>query len=550
MESVQESMQRTRLLLGDEALRRLESQRVIIVGVGGVGSWCAESLVRSGIGHLTIVDSDRVSTSNINRQLMATTSTVGQAKVDVLRQRLLDIRPEADIRAVQRVFCAETADSFQLDNYDFIIDAIDTRESKILLLQRACQTGATLFSSMGAALKMDASRIRVDDFWRVKCDPMARQLRKQIRRAGVTLERPFLCVYSDEMLDNHGVPADWKDPDTNRRINGTIAHITAIFGFTLASLVVRQVAEASLIQDKSNRKPAKPAKAVKPFELGQPRERLASINVGGRLIDLSRPVVMGIVNATPDSFYAGSRASQAEQVAEMTRRMRAEGATLIDVGACSTRPGAELCSEEEERTRLDMALPAVFEAWPEAVVSVDTFRPSVARYAVEQLGAHILNDVGIGNADASALVGNGNALTPMMAEAVRLRVPYVMMSRQRTMGDVCRDLAERVRAMRALGHTDIILDPGFGFGRSREEDLALLSQLDRLQVLGLPVLVGVSRKRMAWQTLDIKAEEALNATTVLNTMALERGASILRVHDVLPAVQAVRLVTACAEQEI
>lgn len=550
MDNKQESMQRTRLLLGDEALQRMQRQRVIVVGVGGVGSWCAESLVRSGIGHLTIVDCDRVSASNINRQLMATASTVGQPKVDVLRRRLLDIRPEADVRAVQRVFCAETADSFQLDNYDFIIDAIDTRESKILLLQRACQTQATLFSSMGAALKMDPSRIRVDDFWRVKCDPMARQLRKQIRRAGVVLEKPFLCVYSDEMLDNHGEPSDWKDTDTNRRINGTIAHITAIFGFTLASLVVRQVAETALIQDKANRKPAPHTEPPGLFAPLHGQERLASINVGGRLLDLSRPVVMGIVNATPDSFYAPSRASQAEQVAEMTRRMRAEGATLIDVGACSTRPGADLCSEEEERERLAVALPAVFEAWPEAVVSVDTFRPSVARFAVEQLGAHILNDVGSGNADVSSSAGGGNALTPMMAEAVRLRVPYVMMSRQRSVGDVCREFAERVRAMRALGHPDIILDPGFGFGRTREEDLALLRQMDRLSVLGLPVLVGLSRKRMAWQTLGIGAEEALGATTVLNTMALERGASILRVHDVRPAVEAIQLVAACAAHNV
>ena len=545
MDSIKESMQRTRLLLGDEALRRMERQRVIIIGVGGVGSWCAESLVRSGVGHLTIVDSDRVSASNINRQLMATASTVGQPKVDVLRRRLLDIRPEADVRAVQRVYAAETADSFQLDNYDFIIDAIDTRESKILLLQRACQTQATLFSSMGAALKMDPSRIRVDDFWRVKCDPMARQLRKQIRRAGVALEKPFLCVYSDEMLDNHGEPSDWKDTDTNRRINGTIAHITAIFGLTLASLVVRQVAGEDVIQDKANRKTAPPAKPPRPMASIQQPTRLASINAGGRLLDLGRPVVMGIVNATPDSFHAASRATKAEQVAEMTRRMRDEGATIIDVGACSTRPGAPLCSEEEERERLAMALPAVFGAWPEAVVSVDTFRPAVARYAVEQLGAHILNDVGSGNADAPDPTVGGRALTPMMAEAVRLRVPYVMMSRQPSVDGVCRDLAERVRAMRAVGHTDIILDPGFGFGRSREEDLALLSHLDHLQVLGLPVLVGLSRKRMACQPLGIKAEEALNATTVLNTLALERGASILRVHDVRPAVEAVRLVTCC-----
>ena len=226
-----EIFQRTELLVGSDALARLRQLRVIIFGVGGVGSWCAESLVRSGIGHLTIVDSDQVCASNINRQLMATTETIGQAKVDVLRQRLLTINPSAEIIALQQRFNADTADSFDLASYDYIIDAIDSLKDKMLLIEMACDTQARFFSSMGAARKMDPTRISVGEFWKVQGDPLARTLRKRFKQQERVPSRKFLCVFSDELLPNQGDPTD--------TVNGTLPHITAIFGFTLAGLVVK-----------------------------------------------------------------------------------------------------------------------------------------------------------------------------------------------------------------------------------------------------------------------------------------------------------------------
>ena len=220
-------------------MQRLASLRVIIVGVGGVGSWCAESLVRSGIKHLTIVDADVVCTSNINRQLMATTLTIGQPKVEALRERLLSINPHAEIKALQQVFNEETASSFGLDDYDYIIDAIDSLKDKALLIRLATQTEATFFSSMGAALKLDPARIRVAEFWKVEGDPLARALRKRFKRDGLYPQRKFLCVYSDELLQNQGESNEQSDLFYKAQTNGTLAHITAIFGFTLASLVVQ-----------------------------------------------------------------------------------------------------------------------------------------------------------------------------------------------------------------------------------------------------------------------------------------------------------------------
>ena len=224
---------RAELLLGDDAMRRIREKRVIIFGVGGVGSWCAESLVRSGITKLTIVDSDRVSVTNINRQLMATTETIGQVKVDALRERLLTINPSADVTALQQVFTAETASTFALEEYDYIIDAIDSLKDKALLILMACQTGAKLYSSMGAALKLDPTRIKTAEFWKVTGDPLARALRNRFKRDGVFPRRKFQCVYSDELLENKA-PID---PDD--RGNGSIVHITAVFGFVLAGLVVQ-----------------------------------------------------------------------------------------------------------------------------------------------------------------------------------------------------------------------------------------------------------------------------------------------------------------------
>ena len=241
MATEQPIFRRAELLLGDEAMARIAEKRVIIIGVGGVGSWCAESLVRSGIRRLTIVDSDRVAITNVNRQLMATTETVGQPKVDVLKERLLTINPLAEITALQQVFTAETAEHFLLDTYDYIIDAIDSLKDKALLILMATSFPSTgedrkypkLFSSMGAALKLDPTRIRIAEFWKVTGDPLARALRNRFKRDKTFPKRKFQCVYSDELLQNK------KPVDPNDKGNGTIAHITAIFGFMLASLVVQ-----------------------------------------------------------------------------------------------------------------------------------------------------------------------------------------------------------------------------------------------------------------------------------------------------------------------
>ena len=237
---------RSELLLGSEAMQRLAAKRVIIFGVGGVGSWCAESLIRSGIIHLTIVDSDRVSVTNINRQLMATTLTVGQVKVDALKERLLSINPSAQITTIEKVFNEESADTFDLDSYDYIIDAIDSLKDKALLILLATKTNAKFFSSMGAALKIDPTRIRVTEFWKVKGDPLARMLRKRFKQNDQYPKRKFQCVYSDELLQNKG-PQPEKEETlsqiTKGQTNGSLAHITAIFGCTLAGLVLQDAVE-------------------------------------------------------------------------------------------------------------------------------------------------------------------------------------------------------------------------------------------------------------------------------------------------------------------
>ena len=239
---------RSRLLLGDEAMKSLASKRVILFGVGGVGSWCAESLIRSGIINLTIVDSDRVSVTNINRQLMATTLTVGQVKVDALKERLLRINPSAQITTIEKVFNEESADTFDLDSYDYIIDAIDSLKDKALLILLATKTNAKFFSSMGAALKIDPTRIRVTEFWKVKGDPLARMLRKRFKQNDQYPKRKFQCVYCYELLQNKG-PQPEKEETlsqiTKGQTNGSLAHITAIFGCTLAGLVLQDAVENS-----------------------------------------------------------------------------------------------------------------------------------------------------------------------------------------------------------------------------------------------------------------------------------------------------------------
>ena len=223
------------MLLGNDVMERMAEKRVIIFGVGGVGSWCVESLVRSGIRHLTIVDSDRVSITNINRQLMATTKTVGQVKVEALKERLLTINPSAEITALQKIFTQETAEEFDLDSYDYIIDAIDSLKDKALLILMACRTKAKFYSSMGAALKVDPTRIQVAEFWKVKGDPLARALRNKFKKEKLFPKRKFQCIYSDELLKNK-MPID---PDD--RGNGSLVHITAIFGFMLAGLVLADI---------------------------------------------------------------------------------------------------------------------------------------------------------------------------------------------------------------------------------------------------------------------------------------------------------------------
>ena len=256
---------RSELLLGNEAMERIARKRVIIIGVGGVGSWCAESLVRSGIRQLTIVDSDRVCITNINRQLMATTKTVGQVKVEALKERLLCINPSAEVIALQKIFTQETAEEFDLDSYDYIIDAIDSLKDKAALILLACRTKAKFFSSMGAALKMDPTRIKVTEFWKVKGDPLARALRNKFKSQKQFPKRKFQCIYSDELLENKGhnatcgteqcvCPKTKNGPgdqsllnhewcSSKARINGTMAHITAIFGFMLAGLVIQDAAK-------------------------------------------------------------------------------------------------------------------------------------------------------------------------------------------------------------------------------------------------------------------------------------------------------------------
>ena len=248
---------RSELLLGEEAMERIAQKRVIIFGVGGVGSWCAESLVRSGIRQLTIVDSDRVCITNINRQLMATTKTVGQVKVEALKERLLSINPSAEVIALQKIFTQETAEEFNLDNYDYIIDAIDSLKDKAALILLASKTKAQLYSSMGAALKLDPTRIKVTEFWKVEGDPLARALRKKFKHYGQFPEKKFQVVYSDELLENRGCPAeDGEEPSpfNKPQTNGSLAHITAIFGFTLAGLVIQDIVLTADCTDYTDKK--------------------------------------------------------------------------------------------------------------------------------------------------------------------------------------------------------------------------------------------------------------------------------------------------------
>lgn len=270
---------RAQLLIGECGMQALQSKKVIIFGVGGVGSWCAEGLIRSGLVHLTIVDCDRVAESNVNRQSMATTKTIGQVKVDALKARLLEINPDAQITAIQDVYTQETNESFHLESYDYIVDCIDSIRDKCALLlnatngtwgnkdgmlpQQTLPVAARVFSSMGAALKVDPTRIRVTEFWKVQGCRLGAVLRKRMKRNKQRPGKPIRCVYSEEMLENRGstdasltedTTADVHPSEANaadqasaelnakkKQVNGSLVHITAIFGFTLAGLIIDEI---------------------------------------------------------------------------------------------------------------------------------------------------------------------------------------------------------------------------------------------------------------------------------------------------------------------
>lgn len=268
-----------------------------------------------------------------------------------------------------------------------------------------------------------------------------------------------------------------------------------------------------------------------------------SLNIKGSLLQYSRPAVMGILNATPDSFYSGSRTQTQSEIAARAEKLVTEGADFIDIGAFSTRPGASQVSEAVESERLEMAVRITRDIAPRTPISVDTFRASVARKAVELWGADIINDVSGGNLDAD-----------MFDTVADLRVPYILMHMRggvadmmqhtaygNVTADVISELSERVERLALLGVSDVIIDPGFGFSKTLEQNYELLRNLKMLEVFNRPVLVGISRKSMVTRLLGVSADEALNGTTVLNTLALERGASILRVHDVRAAKEAVEI---------
>lgn len=261
-----------------------------------------------------------------------------------------------------------------------------------------------------------------------------------------------------------------------------------------------------------------------------------TINVRGQLVDLSSPVVMGILNATPDSFYSGSRKQTETEIADRANQIIAEGGKIIDVGAFSTRPGAEVVSVEEETQRLKRALAIVRRKQPDAIVSVDTYRPLVARQCVEEFGADIINDVSEGG--LTGIVGQEIHEEGDMFETVAdLRVPYILMSVQPTLKKMMINFAAEVQRLRDLGAKDIILDPGYGFGKTLNQNYEILNEAERLQELELPILVGISRKSMIYRLIGGDPTTSLNGTTVLNTVSLMKGASILRVHDVKEAVE-------------
>jgi len=262
MRSDKGKFQRTELLLGKEKMEEVTGKKVIIFGIGGVGSWCAESLVRSGIQYLTIVDSDRICITNVNRQVHATMQTIGELKTDALRKRLLEINPTAEINAIRKIYNKTNHALFNLESYDYIIDAIDSLSNKVHLIRMATRSNGVLFSSMGASLKLDPTQVRVSEFWKVKGCPFGAKIRKYMRKGDLPA-KPFMCVYSEELLENLGfgsscgtdkclcpkINTECDDHELSEHewctqkavINGTVAHIAAIYGFTLAGLLIQDI---------------------------------------------------------------------------------------------------------------------------------------------------------------------------------------------------------------------------------------------------------------------------------------------------------------------
>lgn len=278
-----------------------------------------------------------------------------------------------------------------------------------------------------------------------------------------------------------------------------------------------------------------------------------TINIKGRLMDLSTPQVMGILNITPDSFYSGSRKQTEMEIAQRANQIIEEGGSIIDVGAFSTRPGADEVSEEEEGRRLKFALDIVRREQPHAAISVDTYRPTLARKCIEEWGADIINDVSEGGITGIAnvpLKQRQEEYPEMFRVVGELKVPYILMSVQPTLAKMMKGFAREVQQLRDLGAKDIILDPGFGFGKNLIQNYQIYDEMEKLNVMELPVLVGISRKSMIYKLLGGDATTSLNGTAVLDTIALMKGASILRVHDVKEAAEAVKIVEAMKEGRV
>lgn len=265
------------------------------------------------------------------------------------------------------------------------------------------------------------------------------------------------------------------------------------------------------------------------------------LNIRGQLFDFSTPVVMGILNLTPDSFYANSRVEANKNLIQRAEEMLQAGATILDIGAFSTRPGAEEVSEKEEIQRLKAGLLLLKKELPNALLSVDTYRSNVAKMCVEEFGVDIINDVSEGG-----ITGRTNVLLEeeqqMFKTVAQLKVPYILMSVKSDIVSMIKSFVAELNELHALGVKDVILDPGFGFGKDLKQNYEVLYHLEKLSVLDAPVLVGASRKRMIQQLLNVDAVHSLNGTTVVHTLALMKGASILRVHDVREAVEAIQIV--------